>query len=401
MRTEIPVLSFLVLPLLLLPLHTQWRTRNIATLTIILNLFFTNLIRGVNTIVWSGSVVPKLLVWCDITTKFSIGAQVAIPAASFCITKHLENIASLRQTIETTKDRRRRKIFEICLCGVLPCVIMALHYVVQGHRFDIAEDFGCIANIYISWPAIVVLYVPPLVLALGSLVYATLAFYWFMKRRNQFAEHLRSSNSGLTSSRYFRLMAMAVTEIVIETGLAGYLFSLQFQAIYLRDWDNWADVHSNFSRIAQFPTVLLPDYYWNRLVLNYYIGPICALDFFIFFGLGQEAMKEYGHMITWLRIHVLREKIKHSESVLPTWSAPQRMARVHLDDLDMVSMDEKWDTGAEDLDGSSSMQDSRPSSQHTETDSQAPPRPKSAPPIRPASSNLDGPRAFSLDIPRR
>lgn len=61
--------------------------------------------------------------------------------------------------MQTAADKRRRKIFEFCLCVVLPCIIMALHYIVQvrgqhplltplmltstppsqGHRFDIGE----------------------------------------------------------------------------------------------------------------------------------------------------------------------------------------------------------------------------------------------------------------------
>ncbi|KAG8889541.1 hypothetical protein FRB98_003809 [Tulasnella sp. 332] len=396
-------MSFLVIPLLLLPLHTQWRTRNIPTITIVVSLFFTNLIRGVNTIVWAGSVVPKLVVWCDITTKFIIGIQVSIPAASLCITKHLESIASLRQTIETSEDRRRRKIFEICMCGVLPCIIMALHYVVQGHRFDIAEDFGCIATVYVSWPALLIVYIPPLLLGFVSFIYATLAFYWFMKRRNQFTQHLQSSNTGLSTSRYVRLMALAVTQVIVETGLGGYLIAVSLEGQPLRIWDNWADVHSNFSRIAQYPTVLLPDYFWNRLLLTWYIGPICSLDFFIFFGLGQEAMGEYGRAFTWIKTRVFRQTVKASDSVLPTWSAPHRTPRAQsADDVDMVSIDDKWDAKDEQVDAESSRISYTPT-QPSQTESERPPRPNSAPPMGAMLSPdavTDDARKFSLNLPR-
>lgn len=50
MRTQLPVLSFLSLPLLILPLPWHLRARNIATLTIITSLFFTNLIHGINSV---------------------------------------------------------------------------------------------------------------------------------------------------------------------------------------------------------------------------------------------------------------------------------------------------------------------------------------------------------------
>lgn len=53
-----------------------------------------------------------------------------------------------------------------------------------------------------------------------------MAFYWFMKRRAQFAEHLQTSNTGLTTGRYFRLMALAVTEILLGNGIGAYILGM-------------------------------------------------------------------------------------------------------------------------------------------------------------------------------
>lgn len=50
MRIQLPILSFLSLPLLLLPLPWHLRARNIATLTIFTALFITNLTHGVNSV---------------------------------------------------------------------------------------------------------------------------------------------------------------------------------------------------------------------------------------------------------------------------------------------------------------------------------------------------------------
>ena len=53
-------------------------------------------------------------------------------------------VADTRTRIETASDKRKRLIFEIFLCIILPCIIMVLHTIVQGHRFDIGGqvDFG-------------------------------------------------------------------------------------------------------------------------------------------------------------------------------------------------------------------------------------------------------------------
>lgn len=74
------------------------------------------------------------------------------------------------------------------MCIGLPLVFMALRtylgqdwlirlisyldYIVQGHRFDIIEDFGCRPTIYYSIPAIFIVWMPPLLTASGALVYS-------------------------------------------------------------------------------------------------------------------------------------------------------------------------------------------------------------------------------------
>lgn len=47
-----------------------------------------------------------------------------------------------------------------------------LDYVVQGHRFDIVEDFGCRPTIYVSIAAICIIWVPPIAVALLTVGYA-------------------------------------------------------------------------------------------------------------------------------------------------------------------------------------------------------------------------------------
>jgi len=329
---------------------------------------------------------------------------MALPSASLCITMHLASIASLRSTMETRHDRRRRKIMELCLCVVLPCVIMALQYVVQGHRYDIVEDIGCVPNVYYSWPALVVIYVPPLAVAVVSLVYASIALYWFILRRNQFSKHLQSQNRGLMSSRYMRLMAMAVSEIVIETGMGAFLVAETLQDSSLRDWDNWDDVHSNFSRVAQFPRLLIADYLWTRTVLTLYIPPICAIDFFIWFGVGRESLDEYNRAWRWFKTHVLRQaSTPLNGSVLPTISAPARPPRMKVHDIEEFSMDDKWDDALDDAHTDVTPTNPSVSLPEQDRDLEPPPRPLSAPPVKRTSqdSNLSShPKAFSLDLPR-
>jgi pheromone a factor receptor len=62
---EIPVLSTVAAVLLLVPLPSQWRSRNIATLTLILSTILESVVNIVNTLVWSGNTRDVAPVWCD------------------------------------------------------------------------------------------------------------------------------------------------------------------------------------------------------------------------------------------------------------------------------------------------------------------------------------------------
>lgn len=82
------------------------------------------------------------------------------------------------------------------------------------------------AAIYVSIPSLLIITFPPLVMALISAGYALTAFYWFLKRRNQFAQHLQTSSSGINLNRYARLMALSVSQVMVELAIGIYFTSM-------------------------------------------------------------------------------------------------------------------------------------------------------------------------------
>ena len=51
-------------------------------------------------------------------------------------------------------------------------LISTADYIVQGHRFDIVEDLGCRPTIYVSIPAIFLIWVPPMAAAIATFGFA-------------------------------------------------------------------------------------------------------------------------------------------------------------------------------------------------------------------------------------
>ncbi|KAJ6617169.1 pheromone A receptor-domain-containing protein [Mycena sp. CBHHK59/15] len=297
MSSALPAPAFIASALVLVPLPWHWRVRNVSALSIIAWLSVSNLTYGINAIIWAGNVNIVVPVWCDIVTKLKIGATMALPACCLCLALQLYHIAS---SLKTPQRGRQGIIVDLVLCWGLPVIIMALHYVVQGHRFDIVEDFGCRPAIYISLLSILLVDLPPGITALVALVYCGLALLNFFRRRLAFTRMLKDSNSPLTTSRYVRLMAMT-TVIGTWTALSISLGMYTTYSDGLRPWTSWSDVHSDFSRIDPYPIALIPKAALRWTYFLWWALPISSLFFFLFFSFGEDVLKEYGSLIKWLR----------------------------------------------------------------------------------------------------
>ncbi|KAI9057578.1 B mating type pheromone receptor [Trametes sanguinea] len=338
---EFPVGAFLAAVLVLIPLPAHWRSRNIATVSIIIWLFVLDVVYGVNTIVWDSNIRKHLFVWCDITTKLAIGASVALPAATMCVCRNLELVASGRIARLTRDDKRRKIAFDLAMCFGLPALVMALHYIVQGHRFDILEFVGCLPATYYSIPAVFIIWFPPLLLSVLTSVYAALALRHFFRQRLTFAMQLKNSNSALSTGRYLRLVAMSILQIVWQTTLTA-LTMYDNISPGLRPWTNWADVHSDFGRVDTIPMFVYPVSYQRQFFLFLWVMPVSSYIFFIFFGFGEEAVKDYKNAFKWIRCKFFRQTLPESKT--PLEDSFVRSPRSPLAPVKFTGLDSREDT---------------------------------------------------------
>lgn len=138
---------------------------------------------------------------------------------------------------------------------------------------------------------------------------SALALYNFACRRMDFATHLQNANSVLTTHRYLRLMAMAVTEIVWGTSLTAFNLYNNIHS-GLRPWISWQNVHSDWLRVDLFAFIELSPSFLRSMFLLWWAMPASAYIFFLFFGFSEDARKEYGKIIKAFRKHVLRQSNK-------------------------------------------------------------------------------------------
>ncbi|KIO22104.1 hypothetical protein M407DRAFT_79537 [Tulasnella calospora MUT 4182] len=285
-----PVLASAGIVLILLPAYWHFRSGNVGTILYIVWTFIGSLNYLINSISWAGNIHNPPWFWCDLSTAVIVALNVAIPTSSLLITHRLYSIATIRQVNISKNDSRRTKCCEIALGVGLPVLAVILRVVVQGHRFEIIENVGCWPSIYVTPVTIPMVFLPPILINLVSMVYASFAIRAFLKQRKQFSDFLQSADSGLTIGRYFRLMALAATEIICSLPTSIYVMVTNLKN-GIHPWISWADTHLNFNRVEFMPFGWFKLYpsAWILINLSRYMLPVCSFLFFVYLGMSGES----------------------------------------------------------------------------------------------------------------
>jgi hypothetical protein len=103
-------------------------------------------------------------------------------------------------------------------------------------------------------------------------------------------------------TRYFRLMALAMSEIIFTTPLAIFTMYLNTALSPIGPWISWADTHYEYFRVRQIPAILWRSDRTHVIALEFtrWVAPLCALLFFAFFGFAHEARKNYSRLFFWI-----------------------------------------------------------------------------------------------------
>ena len=160
---------------------------------------------------------------------------------------------------------------------------------------------------YISIEAILIIWFPQLLFFTIAFIFGALALHNFFRRRLTFDLDLRQSNSAMTTNRYLRLIAMALTEMILGTSITAFNIFLNV-SVGLRPWISWENVHSNFSRVGLFPTSILPPQLITNMMVIWWTLPASSI-IFAFFGFGEEALKGYKNVWVWIKVKVFKRRM--------------------------------------------------------------------------------------------
>nr|WPS94692.1 Pheromone A receptor [Naematelia aurantialba] len=312
-----------------LPSPWHWRMANVSTMSLIVWLALVNLILFINTIVWRDNYEDHSPIWCDISSRLLSLVNFAIPACSLSQMMRLESVASARRSVVSASDRTRRMYREAALCIGYPLLMLPILSTVQGHRYDIYENQGCRQPFYYSWLGYLISFALPMAMSVVSCIYggesdldsvmflpsdilSGLAVRWFLVRRLQFRALLASADSGLNISRYFRLVALALVEMVLLLTLNIISVVLTKPSDGLRLSNSWTTVHADYDLISQYPEGTATEQGFASNSLLIYSIVLYSIVFFVFFGMGEEAIAEYSRV--WMWMLRTRRGIIHSEA---------------------------------------------------------------------------------------
>ncbi|RPD60895.1 STE3-domain-containing protein [Lentinus tigrinus ALCF2SS1-6] len=286
--------SLLGFILISVPLYWHLEAWNVGCVLYIFWMGGQCLIQFINMMIWRDNAINVAPVWCDITTRFNIASSLGVCCASLVINRRLYHIANVSAVSITRADKRRNLLTDLAIGLGIPIIEVGLYWFYQGHRFDILEGIGCIEEYPNTWLAYVLYVCWPIPIGLVSATFCILTLRAFFQRRRQFNE-LMASNNNLTFNRYFRLMGLASIEILFTIPLTIYNIVENLRVAPIYEYRGLADLHYKFSRVNSMSAIAWRSSPELIKVMNFRVwAPIgCALLFFCFFGLAEEARKHY------------------------------------------------------------------------------------------------------------
>ncbi|KAL9090455.1 MAG: hypothetical protein Q9159_001985 [Coniocarpon cinnabarinum] len=230
---------------------------------------------------------------CDIQAKLTISSYTALPSTLLIVLRNLSGVLNTdRINLSPTRAQKLRKLaLEAAVIWTIPLLSMLFHYIVQPSRFFLFTVSGCNPSAYPSVLALVLIYLPPLLLGLIAGFYATLLLWRIYKYRRDMAGLLANANT--SKSRFLRPVILGCLCIAALIPLSGYMLAqnLKFGLLPFR----WGEVHSQWEIMRVDLSTVLPDR-WVR------VG--AGLLIFLFFGLGEDARALYKSWMS--RLGVMR-----------------------------------------------------------------------------------------------
>ena len=166
-------------------------------------------------------------------------------------------------------------------------------YLVENFRFVTIEDYGCDISVRITWVALIIFYIPPVLLEIIAGVYGCLSIRAFYNRSKE--THINDFN--FDSNRYARLIFFSTCDLLCGIPITSfYLYHaitnlLPFHGLK-KEYYNWSTIYEIPSTEWRSTTLIELGQELNRWILVW-----CAFLFFAIFGFTEESRNNYRSIL--------------------------------------------------------------------------------------------------------
>lgn len=89
-----------------------------------------------------------------------------------CIARFLASVVHPRAVAMSTRERRKRAVFDYGVCFGVPGLVMATHILYQASRYGLTIGLGCYADNATTWPFVALYAIWPPIFAVIATLYA-------------------------------------------------------------------------------------------------------------------------------------------------------------------------------------------------------------------------------------
>jgi len=275
----------------ILPLPWQWNASNTGICIYRAWIAAACLIGFIDAIIWNKNIIDWAPAWCALVARFDAGNNVGSSGATLVIVRNLYGIISSKSVDRSKKTERHAVYVDLGIGFGLPVLQMVIEYCIASEDYAILEDVGCTVFIYNSVLSFVLMYCWPIIIGIIAFIYGCLIIQICAKNYAT----LRASFSAVEASHYFRLMALAVVQMLLIIPISVY--SIIFQAKTVQPFLGWGAVHAYFTDASQIPASvwrpnpsMAPGIELSRWTIIFQ-----AIISFAFFGYARDARIKYHH----------------------------------------------------------------------------------------------------------
>ncbi|KAG9054474.1 hypothetical protein FS842_005013 [Serendipita sp. 407] len=303
----LPIFSLVSFVCCMLVLPAFIKTRVFSLIIHVLWLALGNLLICINFCLWKNNT-RNIPIYSDFVAHTWAMYSIIIYLNHLCFSKFVYNITSPGSSLKICDKRKKYNKLDVFLAVVLPILWTPVNLLALRGRYLIVEDIGPIYVSRVSLESTLIRSVPILLITAASVWFVVLALInvWRAQRISAMKRVTQLSHShfyrDLTTTKVIKYLTMSTIN----------LFGLMFGCIWailptiriLRKGDPWYTKFSIRDNIRQLPFIHTITRYQvgpndtRDLKVFFFSIPVMGIVFFIFFGLGPEALARYR---TWIQ----------------------------------------------------------------------------------------------------